>query len=161
VIASRLQGTLLVVVTCAAGCRGRDDEAAIRAMIGDAARLAEKHDAFSILDLATEDFVAEPGALDRHEVQGVLQQAFLRYGRFTILTPRPSVEISPPDMAEARVPFVVVRAGTAIPDLGGLVEDHERWIEEAARTADPYVLELSFLKTGGRWKVSGASIEDL
>ena len=149
------------LLASSAGCRKGGDEQAILELIDEAARLAEAHETSEIMDLATDDFVAEPGGRDSEEVRGILQFAFMRYGEMRIVYPKPSIEITPPDMARAGVPFVIMRAGGPVPDLGGLVEDHEKWLEEASRSADPYHLDLWLLKTSGRWKVAKVHIEGL
>jgi len=46
-------------------CSSKDDERALRALVENAARFAEKHDVGEIMDLTTEDFQAQPGDLDR------------------------------------------------------------------------------------------------
>lgn len=151
----------LVLGGCSS-CRGRDDEKEIRDLIERAARMAEKHDVGGLMKLTTRRFEADPGAHDRDGTRSVLMYAFHRYGSFVIMYARPSVEIDPSGLdASARVPFIVVREGRPIPDLGRLYESPEQWVEEAGRSTDPYNLELWLQKLDGEWKVDRARIEGL
>jgi hypothetical protein len=144
------------------GCRPGDDEKAIRDIIEKAARMAERHETSDILELTTRRFEASPGERDRDEVRTVLLFAFKQYGSFAILYARPSVAIDPSGLAaRARIPFIVVREGRPIPDLGGLHEDPEGWIEEAGKSTDPYNLEIWFEKQDGDWMVDRARLDGI
>jgi len=155
--------TLLALLLAGAGCSrcggGTDEEQEVRATIAAAVTLAERNDLGGLMRLTTDDFVAHPGSVGRREVRGVLLAAFKRYGRFSIRHPRPGVDLGEDRRsAAARVPFVVIREGAAAPDLGGLVDDAEAWMERVAGMGDAYYLELEFRKDGGEWRVSRARI---
>ena len=86
--------------------------------------------------------------------------AFRRYGSFKVAYPRPEVTIEPSGTeARARVPFMIVREGTPLPDLGGLYEDPEGWIEAVKEQSDPFMLELWLTKTKDGWKVQRALMQ--
>lgn len=152
---------VLVAWPCT-GCKPGDDEKAIRDIIERAAKMAERHETSDIMDLTTGRFEASPGERNRDEVRTVLLLAFRQYGSFAILYARPVVEIDPSGLAaRARVPFIVVREGRPIPDLGGLMDDPEGWIREAGKTTDPYNLELWFDKVDGEWLVGRARLDGI
>jgi len=150
------------MVAAAASCKPKDDEKLILALIEEAAILAQQHKVADILDLTTDTFTANPGARDRNEVKSILAMAFMHYGDFAIKFPNPSIDISPAgDTASVQVPFVVLRGGTLLQDLSGLVNDPARWAEEASKSADPYHLDLQLFKVDGDWKVETASLQGL
>jgi hypothetical protein len=150
-----------ILAVCAA-CKPKGDERRILALIERAAILAEGHKTGKIMDLATKTFVADPGGRDRKEVQSILAYAFLRYGNFRIKFPTPAIEIAPSgDAADVRVPFVVFRENMIMPDLTGLRDNPGKWIEEVAKSADPYHLELKLEKIDGEWMAERAHIEGL
>jgi hypothetical protein len=150
---------LLLQLASCSSCQEQDDEKLLRAMIRQAVELATRHDLGELMAMTTDDFVANPGHHTRQEVKGILLLAFRRYGQFSIEHPRPSVDLSPSKLtATAEVPFLIVRQGVDLPDLGDLYEDPERWIEQAGEKADAYFLELKLLKTDDGWRVEKARI---
>lgn len=152
----------VVMAAAAASCKPKDDEKLILALIEEAAILAQQHKVGDILDLTTDTFAAYPGGRDREEVKSILAMAFMHYGDFAIKFPNPSIDFSPDrDTASVQVPFVVLRGGTLLPDLSGLVNDPARWAEEASKSADPYHLKLQLVKIDGDWKVETASLQGL
>jgi hypothetical protein len=142
------------------GCSQKDDAEAIRTLIERGAASAEVHDIGGLLDLATDDFRALPGDLDRNKVKGILWRAFRYYGNFSILYPRPSVEISENGrMGSARCPFLMVKQDAALPRLQGLYDDPQAWMKEAGENADLYRLTLTLRKKGKDWLVQEAQLE--
>jgi hypothetical protein len=141
-------------------CSQTDDEAAVRALIDEAARLGEAHDVQGVLGLATHDLKVTPGDLDRRAAKGALWRAFKYYGSFRILYPRASVEVDPEDdRASARLPFLIVRKGQDYPALDRLPEDPLAWIEKVGEFADLYRLQLELSKEDGDWMVGLAKFE--
>lgn len=152
----------ILSLTILLGCKEKDDEKLILALINDAAQLAMDHETGKLMDLTTDTFTADPGSRDAESVRSVLTYAFMRYGKFTIIYPQPRVEVAPNrETATAKVPFVIVREGGPIPDLLDLVGDPEKWLEEAGKGADPYHLDIWFWKEGGEWKVDRARIQGI
>jgi len=150
----------LASVTGCRSCDDRSDEEQILALIEKAATLAQDHDTDGLMDLTTQWFTAEPGNRDHGEVRQVLTFAFHRYGNFRIAYPEPAIEVAPDrTTARATVPFVILREGLTLPDLGGLASDPEGWVEEASQTADPYRLRIDFAREDGEWKVDRAKID--
>jgi hypothetical protein len=140
------------------GCEEKDDRAAILKIIQEAAELAQEHKTSELMELTTSYFTARGN--DRQEVRGILMYAWNRYGQFRILYPEPDITVAPDAMtAKAKVPFVVMREGGPVPDLGGLASDPAGWLEEASKSADPYHLELWFAKTDDGWKVEKAELD--
>jgi hypothetical protein len=153
---------LMLALSLAAGCKEKDDEKLILALIERAAVLAQEHNASKIMKLATDTFLAYPGGRDAVETKQILLIAFMRYGKFQIKYPNPSIDIaSTRDMANVKIPFVVIREGALLPDLGSLYEDPAGWLEEAGKTADPYHLELRLAKIKGDWLVERAEIQGI
>jgi hypothetical protein len=163
---ARLHQSLFVLIVwvgfAAAGCArcaAPDDEQAVRALLGEAVDAAERHALGDLLRLTTPDFVADPGGVSRPEVKGVLLMAFRRYGRFTIRHPRPAVALGEDGRtAEADLPFLIVREGARAPDLGGLLDDPEGFVEAVAGMGDAYFLELRLEKTDDGWRAARARI---
>lgn len=156
--------TLFLVTALAwtAGCREKDDEKLILALIERAAVLAQEHNAAKIMKLTTDTFLANPGSRDAEETKQVLLIAFMQYGSFLIKYPNPTIDIAPTrDMANVKIPFVVIREGALVPDLASLYEDPGKWLEEAGKTADPYHLELRLAKIKGAWLVERAEIQGI
>jgi len=140
------------------GCEEKDDRKAILKIIQEAAELAQEHKTNDLMDLTTSYFTARGS--DRQEVSGILIYAWNRYGQFRILYPEPDITVAPDAMtAKAKVPFIVLREGGPIPDLGGLASDPAGWLDEASKSADPYNLELWFAKTDDGWKVEKAELD--
>lgn len=156
----------LVLVACASpvaqgcsGCEEQDDEKILGGMIDAAAALAARHDLGELMAMTTDDFVANPGQQSRQEVKGILLMAFRRYGEFTVEHPAASIEIDPSGLAaRAGMPFLVVRKGVEIPDLGELYDDPEGWLEAVGEMADAYHLKLRFRKAEDGWRVERAAI---
>jgi hypothetical protein len=143
---------LVTAILCAACSRG-DDAEAIRALITAGATLAEAHDVRGLTELATEDFVAEPGGYDRDSVRGVLLSAFLYYGRFRVVFPPPSIEVDPAgDSARGEIHLLIVRREQPLPDLGDLVDDPRGWLAQAGRGVDLYRLQVEFAKDRREWR---------
>jgi hypothetical protein len=158
-VAALLLAPPLFIASCS-GCEEPDDEQAIRALIAEGAAAAERSDVGGLMELATDGFTAEPGSASRQEVKGVLLMAFRRYGRFTIAHPSPAVTIAEDRRsATAELPFLVVREGSAAPDLGELVDDPERWFEGVAEMGDAFYLTLRLEKTDDGWKAAKARIK--
>jgi hypothetical protein len=155
-------GIVLLAALLAAGCArcaAPDDEQAVRALLGEAVDAAERHELGDLLRLTTPGFVADPGGVSRQEVKGVLLMAFRRYGRFTIRHPRPAVALGEDGRtAEADLPFLIVREGARAPDLGGLLDDPEGFVEAVAGMGDAYFLELRIEKTDDGWRAARARI---
>ena len=141
------------------GCEEQDDETVIRGMVNRAADLAAKHELGELMQMTAEGFVANPGQRSRQEVRPILLMAFRRYGKFSVEHPRPAVDLDPSGlMASAEMPFLIVREGAEVPNLGELIDDPEGWFEEASEQADAYYLDLTFKKTDDGWRVSKAKI---
>jgi hypothetical protein len=154
------RATLLVTALLCAACSRGDDAQAIRALIAEGARLAEAHDVGGLAELATADFVAEPGGYDRDSLRGVLLQAFLYYGRFRVVFPPPSIEVDAGgDAAQGEIHFLIARREEPVPDLAGLVDDPRRWLARAGKTVDLYRLQVEFAKERRRWRARRAVLE--
>ncbi len=149
------------VMVVLGACGEKDDEAAIRKVIQEGARLAEKHDTGGLLKLTTQDFRASPGEVNRQEVKRYLLYAFMRYKEFKLLYPQPSVEIHGGDRAAASFPFLIVQKDQSLPDLRDLVKDPDRWLQQLGDKADLYRLKLELTREGDDWRVSRAQLEVL
>lgn len=155
-----LLAVLFIFGTLAACGKSDDESAAIRRLIDEGAELAEKQQIGDLIRLGTENFVATPGNHDANSVKGILFVAFRRYGRFSILYPRPTVELDPDGtQATASVYFVIVSKERSLPDLRDLYNDPVQWLEAAREKADPYLLQLELIQQDRRWQVQRAHIE--
>lgn len=156
---------LVATASLPAGCRGcddRSDEERILDLVHESATMAQEHDISGLMDITTRWFTASPGNRERKEVRQILLVAFQRYGNFRIAYPEPSIHVAPDGLsAKAKVPFVILREGLEIPDLGDLAGDPEGWVQEVSMTADPYRLELWLVKEDGDWLVDRARVQGI
>jgi hypothetical protein len=153
---------LLVIISacCLSSCSEKDDIALILSLIEKAEALAEDHDTGKLMELTSKNFKAQDGKLERPQVRKILWLTFRRYGKFDLLFPEPTVEISDKKLsAIAVVYFLIVKKEQPLPDLKKLYKDPERWLEEVGELADLYRLNLQFLKKGDKWSVNAAKIE--
>jgi len=144
----------------ASACSEKDDAHLIRALIKNGAELAEKHDVGGVMDLTTADVVALPGHHNRLEIKRILWSAFMHYGKFKVLYPKPSVDLSAKDgSASSGIYLLIVKKERTIPDLKDLYDDPRRWLEAVGENADLYQIKLQLLKKDGRWRVKQAHLE--
>jgi hypothetical protein len=100
--------------------------------------------------------------VNRQEVKRYLLHAFMRYKKFRVLYPQPSVELQGEgDQAAASFPFLIVQKDQSLPDLRDLVKDPDRWIQQLGDKADLYRLRLDLTRDGGNWRVRRAQLEVL
>jgi len=159
----RLGYIVLVVCFALISCsRGPStDEEAILELLDEGVRLAEEHSVKGLLKLTTTDFVVEPGGRDRDETKRIMMLAFLHYGDFKVLHPRPQIDLPSEEVEEAsvRVPFLIVRKDQSLPDLKGLYENPKSWLQEVGEHADLYRVELRLIQQNGDWLVRSAHLE--
>ncbi len=142
------------------GCEKRDDETQIRQLIENGALLAEQHKLKELMRLTTDDFLAMPNTMDRRSVKGMLFMAFRRYGKFKIRLPRPTVNVDASlAYAEATTPFAIIREDRTVPDLTGLYEDPESWLNALGEMAELYNLGLWLVKKEDRWLIRKARLK--
>lgn len=151
----------LLVLLEVSACTKKDDVKAIRAMIQNAAALAEKHNITDLLKLTGPDFTAQPGHHGRKDLQGILFAAFHYYGRFKIHYPRPAIRLDDNSGkgATATIHFLIVNQDRSLPGLRELYDDPQRWLEAVGEMADLYHLELQWIKIDGDWMVKQARLE--
>ena len=147
------------LISCSRG-PGTDEEAVL-GLLDEGVRLVEEHDVKGLIKRTTTDFSLEPGGQDRDETKRILLWAFMHYGDFKILHPRPQVDLSSEEVGEAsvRVPFLVVKREKSLPDLKGLYEDPKGWLQQVGEHADLYRVELQLVKENGDWLVRSAHLE--
>lgn len=152
---------VLMILLFAVACgRASDDHSAIRNLIAQGAELAENHQIGDLLRLTGEGFTATPGNYDANGVKGILFVAFRRYGDFSILYPRPTVDLNADaSHASATVYFVIVSKDRSLPGLKDLYNDPLGWLDEARDKADPFRLTLNLVKKDRRWLVQAAHLE--
>lgn len=152
----RIAALLFLALSCSKG----DDAEAIRKLIGKGVALGEKHDIGELMKLATEDFIALPGDLDRRSTRAILWRAFNYYGALKIVHPRPSMEVEPDGKrASAGLFFLILREDRSFPKLKDLSHDPKRWLEEVGENADLYRLDMELAKESGRWLVRRAVLK--
>lgn len=151
---------LLLGLSCGLCSEETSDQEQIRGIIDRAVTLAEKQDIGGIMDLTSQDFVAMPGNRGRRETKGMLFYIFRRYQDLSILYPRPGVTVEPGDSTgTARVVFLLLRGADARPDLEGLGDDLEKWVEKAGDYTRLYRLKIAFAKEDDDWLVRRAHLE--
>jgi hypothetical protein len=159
---TRPWGLLIIgaIILASAFCSPKDDERALRGLVEKAARFAELHDIGGIMDLATEDFQAQPGNLDRRGAKSTLFMTFKHYGELKVFYPQPSIDLeSGEDGASVSVPFLIVKRGQSLPELKELYNDPKGWVEKAGESADLYRFKLEMTKVDGNWLVKRAYLE--
>lgn len=113
-----------------------------------------------MMELATEDFLAQPGNINRREVRKFIWLVFRKYGEFRILYPEPAIELAADNQsADATVHFLIAKKEQSVPKLEKLYKDPQRWIEEVSQNADLYRLNLKLLQMNGDWLVSITEVE--
>jgi hypothetical protein len=142
-------------------CAGdTDDEQQIRALIEQAADAAERHDLGAVMDLTAEDVRVRPRNLGRKDIKRYLFVAFRRYGNFSLLYPRPDVEIEPDARtARAGVAVLLVSAGQSTEELDKLRDDPETWLRRAGDMANLFRMQIHFAKKEGDWLVQDVRLE--
>jgi hypothetical protein len=144
----------------ATSCSEKDDVQAIRALIKEAAEMAEDHNLSGIMELTTEDVVGFPGHHNRLEIKRFIFSAFMHYGKLKVLYPKPSVDLSTPDnSATCMIYLLIVKKDRAIPDVKDLYNEPRRWLETVGENADLYQIKLQLLKKSGKWLVKQAHLE--
>jgi hypothetical protein len=141
-----------------ASCSEKDDVGAIRALIKEAAVLAEDHDIGGIMDLTTEDFQALPGKMDRRRAKRLVWLVFKKYGQLRVVHPVPSVEVEE-GSATARFPFLIIRKDRSLPALKEFYQDPKRWVEEVGEAGDLFNMRLLLMKRGDEWLVTRAHVK--
>lgn len=155
---------LACIVTFTTGCKSdTSDEAQIRAVVSEAVEYAEAHNTSDLLDLTSNEFIANPGRRTRADVSRVLFVAFKRYGNFKVQHPRYSVSIDDSGReASATIPFLVVREGQDDGELEEITGDPRSWVDAATRAVgDPHTLAIRFVKLRDTWKVKSVEIKGL
>lgn len=161
----RTQGTIFVLagivfLFMACACSQEDDVAAIRALIQKGAALAEAHDISGVMELTTEDIVAQEGTYDRLEIKRIIWSALMHYGRMNILYPKPKVDLfDENNQASCAMFLLIVRKDRVVPDVKDLYDDPQGWIETVGDNADLYQLKLEMRKTASGWRVRAAHLE--
>jgi hypothetical protein len=151
---------ILAFFFLAAACSEKDDAQLIRALIKTGAELAESHDVSGIMELTTEDVIALPDHHNRPEIKRIIWTAFMHYGQFKVLYPKPSVDLSAKDGGAAcTIYLLIVKKDRAIPDLKDLYDDPKRWLETVGENADLYQIKLQMLKKDGRWLIKQTHLE--
>jgi hypothetical protein len=151
---------IFTLIFLAAACSEKDDAQLIRALIKKGAALAEDHDVSGVMELTSEDVVALPGHHRRQQIKRIIWSAFMYYGKFKVLYPKPSVDLSAKDgSAACTIYLLIVKKERTIPDLKDLYDDPRRWLEAVGENADLYQIKLQLLKRDGRWRVKQAHLE--
>ena len=141
-------------------CSEKDDVQLIRALIKEAAEMAEDHDVSGIMELTTEDVVALPGRHNRLEIKRLIFSAFMHYGKLRVLYPKPSIALSTTDnSATGMIYLLIVKKDRAIPDVKDLYTEPRRWLDKVGENADLYQVKLQLLKKDGSWRVYQAHLE--
>lgn len=155
-----LPGIIFSLFFLAAACSEKDDAQLIRAMIKKGAELAEEHDVGGVMELTTDDVVALPGHYNRLEMKRIIWSAFMHYGKFKILYPKPSVDLSAANgSASCGIYLLIAKKDRTFPELKNLYDNPRGWLEAVGENADLYQIKLNLLKTDGRWRVKQAHLE--
>ncbi len=149
---------LLVVILGISSCSAGDDVAAILKLVNQGELLAENKDLGGLMKLGNDSFVAMPGELDKRGTKGILWRAFMYYGQFDILYPRPLIIIEEDDTAFVSFPFLVIRKGELLEGLQELYDDPGQWLKEVGNKADLYNLDLELVREDRAWKVRQATL---
>jgi hypothetical protein len=152
-------GLALVWAWSALACTATDDTTAIRRMIAQGAAMAEHHDVQGLLEMTTQDFIAQPGNHRTATVRQILRMVFRHYGALQIIYPQPQVDLDPQGVsAEATVHFLMVKQERQYPELKDLYAQPLQWLETVGENADLYRLQLTLHPRKGTWRVAQAHL---
>jgi hypothetical protein len=128
------------------GCRGAPDdpEAQVRALVRDAVAAAERKDVGALRAMVSERYADDQGQ-DKRAVEALLRLHFLRNQSIHLYTRIRSVELAPPDRAQASV--LVAMAGVPIASEEQL----------PGVRADLHRFELELAREDGAWRVQRAA----
>lgn len=155
-----LLATATIFLPSCKGCAQQDDEELIQQLVENAVVYAQQHEIGELMDLATKDFVANPGSHQRRSTKALLMVLFRRFGKFSIVHPVSSITIeNSGTAANLSVPFLLVREGQAIPDMRELVQQPGQWLKEAGEVAHPYYLTAKLVKVDGDWLVASVQMK--
>jgi ketosteroid isomerase-like protein len=151
---------LLLGLSCGLCSEETSDEEQIRKIIANAVELAEQKDIGGLMEVVTEDFMVMPRKMDQRQTKGMLLYVFQRYKDLSIIYPRPSVSVEPgATTGLASMVFLLLRGGDTRPDVEGLSDDLEQWIEKVGDYTRLYRLRLTFEKEDDDWLVRRAHLE--
>lgn len=151
-------GSLLLCLTLAA-CSSTDEETAIQRLIDAGVTLAEAHDPGGMMDLTSDDFIAEPGAYPRTEAKRFLFVGLKRYGNFRIHHPRPSITVAADkQQATATLHFLIVNKEQRFPELQVLYDNPIEWLAAIDDSADLFTLVMQLRRDDEEWRVLRAKL---
>lgn len=155
---ARVLGLVLLVMTLSA-CSRTDEETAIQELIASGVKHVEAHDVGGVMDLATDDFLAEPGNYPRNEAKRFLFGGMKRYGSFRIHHPRPSITLAENRrQASATLHFLIVNKEQLFPTLETLRDDPVGWLAAVDANADLFTLSMELRMESGDWRVYRAKL---
>ncbi len=150
---------LVLLVMALSACTRSDEETAIQELIASGVKYAEAHDLGGVLDLSTDDFLAEPGNYPRNEAKRFLFVGMKRYGNFRIHHPRPSITLAENRrQASATLHFLIVNKEQLFPALETLRDDPVGWLAVVDANADLFTLAMELRVESGDWRVSRAKL---
>ena len=151
---------LIFGLSCGLCSEESTDEEQIRKIIKKAVELAEQKDLGGLMDLVTDDFVVMPKKMDRRQTKGMLLYIFQRYKDLSVLYPRPSVSVEPgATTGLASLVFLMLRGNDIRPDVEGLSDDLDQWVEKVGDYTRLYRLKLTFSKEDDDWLIRRAYLE--
>lgn len=150
---------VFLLIGMVTGCSSTDEETAILELIALGVQRAEAHDLGGLMDLSTEDFLAEPGGYPRTEAKRFLFVGMKRYGNFRIHHPRPSIELTADKrQATATLHFLIVNKEQLFPGLETLGDDPAGWLAAVDANADLFTLSMLLRAEGGDWRIFRAKL---
>lgn len=153
---------LLIALVFLVGCQKSDDTTQIRALFAEVAESAQKHDISGMMEHATKDFAAHPGAQTQDEVRPVLFIMMRRLGTFQVKYPDIHPEISADGRtATVKVPILLAKIQDVQDgqDAQEDTADPKAWADAMRdKFGDPYYFGFRLKKVSGKWKVWQAHV---
>ncbi len=150
---------MLALLFLVSACSKTERESEVYQLIEQAVGLAEGHKLGELMDLTQDGFIVSPGNRSSKDVRRILFVTFKRFGRFSILYPKPSVLLSEDEKtAIVKMNFLITKKDNPIPELELLYDDASAWLKTVDERSDLYTLSLELGYESGDWLVKKARI---
>jgi len=151
--------TLVLSLSFLTACSRTPGEEAIYQLVEDGVNMAESHDLGGMLNLLEDGFIGGPGNYSKQEVRRILFVMLKRYGKFRILYPRPSIQLSEDGhVAIVKMNFLIASKQQPFPELDLLYSEPTAWLAAVDKSADLYTLSMELDVESGEWLLRKARI---
>ncbi len=151
--------TLILSLSVLTACSRTPGEEAIYQLVEDGVSMAESHDLGGMINLLEDGFIAGPGNHSKQEVRRILFVMLKRYGKFRILYPRPSIQLSDDEQgAIVKMTLLIASKQQPFPELDLFYSEPTAWLAAVDKSADLYTLSMELGIESGEWLLRKARI---